>query len=90
MLILIEIAEQLKALIFFFVPFFCVILCMIGQWAMLMNRKPGVKLFDAAILGNPLAIQFFGRRFLTERGIFWRNVSWVSFSVPLMYILFIL
>jgi ABC-type branched-subunit amino acid transport system permease subunit len=57
------------------------------QIAMLLNRKPGVKLFDVSIFGNPFVIQYYGRRYLTERGIFWRNISWVALAVIIISLL---
>jgi hypothetical protein len=68
--------------IFFFLVFLFFVV--VGsQIAMLMNRKPGITLVEATFGGKALAIQVFGRRYLTERGIFWRNVSWVALSILL-------
>jgi hypothetical protein len=60
------------AFLFFFVLF------LVSQLMMITNRKSGVKLFDASLFGNPFAIQFYGQKYLTDRGLFWRNVSWLG------------
>jgi len=62
------------------VPFFfsLFLLCGVSQILMIFNRKPGVRLFQARFLYNPFAMQFRGRIYLTDRGLFWRNLSWIS------------
>jgi hypothetical protein len=68
---------MLKFIIF---PAFIVfwIVNLFSQIMMIFNRKAGVRLFDASLFGNPFAIQFFGRKYLSKRGVFWRNISWMS------------
>jgi hypothetical protein len=59
----------------------CVLLAFVlTQFCMVANRKPDVKLFQARLLYNPFNVQFQGRYYLTERGIYWRNISWVCFA----------
>jgi len=49
----------------------------VSQLLIIARRKPGIKLFQARLLFNPFLMQFGGHYYLTEAGIFWRNVSWV-------------
>ncbi len=63
------------------------ILAVVAQILMVTNRKSGVKLFQAQFLFNPLHMQLLGRRYLTEKGIFWRNVSWASVIIFLLLVL---
>jgi hypothetical protein len=57
------------------------LLCAISQVVMIFNRKPGVRLFQARLLYNPFLMQFRGRYYLTDRGLFWRNLSWASGAI---------
>lgn len=50
-----------------------------SQILVIKNRKPDKRLFELRLLYNPLFMQFLGRHYLTERAIFWRNVSWFCF-----------
>jgi len=63
------------------------ILAVVAQILMVANRKSGVSLFQARLLFNPLIMQFLGRQYLTEKGIFWRNVSWASVAIFLLLVL---
>ena len=65
------------------VPFFFSLFLLFGvaQVLMILNRKPGVKLFQARFLFDPFTMQYRGRFYLTERGLFWRNVSWASGAI---------
>ena len=68
------------------------IVCAIGQVIIIANRKPAIKLFEPRLLFNPFFLQFGGRYLLTEKGIFWRNVSWtccILFGVLWMVIVVI-
>ena len=55
-----------------------------SQLLMVAHRKPGIKLFEARFLYNPLMMQFWGHYCLTEKGIFWRNFSWFCFGIILI------
>lgn len=52
-------------------------LFLVLQCLMISNRKPEVKLLQARLLYNPFLMQFRGKYYLTEKGIYWRNLSWV-------------
>ena len=54
-------------------------LFLLSQFLVIRNRNPEIKLFQLRLLYNPLIMQFRGRYYLTDRGIFWRNVSWLCF-----------
>jgi len=62
----------------------------IFQFLMVRYRKPKVKLFDSKILFNPFNVQFFGQKYLTEKGIHLRNKSWLYISVFTVTILIFL
>ena len=51
------------------------IACFVSQLLIMVNRKPGIKLFQLRLVFNPFLIQFGGRYYLTNQGIYWRNVS---------------
>jgi hypothetical protein len=74
--------ENVRAIMLDRVLFVFFVLCwttfMISQVMMIMNRKPGVKLFDPDFFGNPLTVQFYGSKYLTARGLLWRRISWLS------------
>lgn len=71
------------------VPFFFSLwlLCAVSQVLMIINRKPGVRLFQARFLYNPFVMQFSGRAYLTDRGLFWRNLSWFSGAIFVLALL---
>ena len=70
-----------------FLGFFLVIcVFLISQVLLLVNRKPGVKLFQARLLYFPFMMQFRASYYLTKKGVFWRNVSWVSYVVAWVWI----
>jgi hypothetical protein len=46
-----------------------------------MNRRPGVDPWDSRFLYNPNNLVFFGREHLTEKGLFWRNLFWLSLAL---------
>jgi hypothetical protein len=54
------------------------ILCVVSQFLIIVKRKPGVGLFEPRFVFNPFFLQLGGRRYLTDNGIYWRNVSWIS------------
>jgi hypothetical protein len=56
------------------------IVAVIAQFNVIVNRNPGVKLFQARLLFIPFIMQFGGRYFLTNRGMLWRAVSWGCFA----------
>ena len=62
--------------VFILAPFALLFLSVVFQFLMLANRKPGVGLFQARFLYIPFNIQFAGNYFLSEKGVFWRNLSW--------------
>jgi len=77
-------------LIFITIWIFLLILFILGviaQMLMIHNRKPGVNLFDRRLLFNPFNIEFFGRKYLTKKGIYWRNKSWLYFGIFVFIIL---
>ena len=53
-------------------------ICFVSQFMLIFNRKPGTKLFQLRLIVNPFFMQFGGRYYLSERGIYWRNISWIS------------
>ena len=57
------------------------VLGLIFQVLMIANRKPGVRLFDQRLMYNPFSVQFYGDQYLTVRGLFWRNLSWICYIV---------
>jgi hypothetical protein len=53
---------------------------LVFQILMIVNRKPGVMLFDRRLMFNPFNVQFYGDEYLTLRGLKWRNLSWVCYG----------
>jgi len=66
------------------------ILGTISQFLMIRNRKEGVKLFESKFLFNPFNMQFFGQKYLTEKGIYWRSKSWLFYGVFVIAIIILL
>jgi hypothetical protein len=60
--------------------FVVIILGIVFQLLMIQCRKPEITLFDKKILFNPFNLQFFGQKYLSEKGIYWRNKSWLCFG----------
>ncbi len=60
------------------------------QVLMVRNRKSDINLFDRRILFNPFNIQFFGEKYLTGKGIHWRNKSWLCLGIFVITIMIIL
>lgn len=54
------------------------------QILMVINRKPDVKLFYSKFLYNPLAIQWGGKSYLTNKGRRWRDLSWLCIGLFLL------
>ncbi len=52
-------------------------IAIVSQVLMVIHRKPNVALFQVQLMYNPFLMQIGGRYYLTEKGILWRNVSWV-------------
>ncbi len=70
-----------------------VIIFLVGviyQILMIKNRKSGIKLFDSKILFNPFNTQFFGNKYLTDKGLYWRNKSWLFLIIFLLIIILFL
>lgn len=78
----VEISEFLVFLSFLFGPTI-IVAYFVTTVAMIMNRKPGVKLIYF-LLGAPMS---YTRECLTERGIMWRNVSVGILCVGAFYII---
>ena len=57
---------------------------------MIRNRKSDIKMFDKKLLFNPFNIQFFGDRHLTEKGLYFRNKSWMYLALLIIIIVIIL
>jgi hypothetical protein len=56
------------------------VLGLVFQFLMIANRKADVKIFDRRLMLNPFNLQFFGDRYLTLRGLKWRNLSWICYG----------
>jgi len=46
------------------------------QYLMIIHRNKDVKFFDKRLFFNIANIQFFGAKYLTEKGVYHRNKSW--------------
>lgn len=60
------------------------------QVLMVRNRKSEIKLFDKKILFNPFNLQLFGNKYLKEKGIYYRNKSWVCIALFIFIILIVM
>lgn len=87
---LVEIFFIITCVIIYVILLVSWVLGIVFQFLMMKNRKKKVKLFEHRILFNPFNLQFFGKKYLTEKGIYWRNKSWIFFSIFVITIIVIL
>jgi len=67
------------SIVFWILCAISLILFNVFQFLMIFNRKPGIKFFDPRFLYNIFHIQFFGDKYLTNRGLHWRKLSYNCF-----------
>ena len=78
--------------------FICLWILLLILWAsivffqilMIRHRNDGIKLFDSRLLFNPFNVQFFGKKYLTDKGLVYRNKSWIASGIFLITICLIL